>query len=138
MFRHRPAMKFAVPLSCGIILGYQWTLPLWVPLALLAAAAALFAAVRSSPAQCAFAFWLLIFSAGAAKIASDARVADPGSVGLAAGFPDRVLLSGRLLEPPRFTPRAVHFILDAETLAMDQRPLLASGGVVVTVRRGKG
>ncbi len=138
MFRYRPAMKFAVPLACGIIIGWEWAFPLWVPLSAAAFGAALLYLFRNSPQVSGLALTALIFFAGLAKITYDAGSSEPDNVGGAAAYHHPVLLSGRLVEPPRFSPRAVHFVLDAETLWIEQRSCPVAGGVLVTVRRGKG
>lgn len=141
MFRHRPAMKFAAALSAGIVIGWHWTLPVWLPFALMLPVALLLGAARSHAAACAFARYrgLLVLAAvllaGAASITVDGKLGDPHDVGKAAALRRRVGVRGVLSAMPRITPRSVRLTLDAESLSAGGRTKSVTGKLLVTVRR---
>jgi competence protein ComEC len=128
-------MKFGVPLCAGIILGWEWSVPVWAPIVLAALLGALALAHARSPLAAWF-FAAAVLSAGAAKITADARLYEPADVGRAARGGPRVVLAGRVSELPRSYPRSVRVVVDAESLRSGSRAWRASGRVLLSAVRG--
>ncbi len=135
MFRHRPAMKFCVPFMVGISIGWQWNISLWLSaggtLLLLLAVLLL----NRQGIQWIVTLVGLLVGAGLVKITMDGKELAPDNISNYIQAGREVGIIARITDAPRFSARSVRFVVEAESIAVNNTRHTASGGMLVSMLR---
>jgi competence protein ComEC len=135
MFKHRPAMKFCVPFMVGISVGWQWNISLWVSaggMVLLVLAVLL---LNRESIQRSVTLVCLLITAGLVKSTVDGKDLAPDNISNSIQTGRKVGIIARITDAPRLSARSVRFVVEAESITVNNIRRTASGGILVSLLR---
>ena len=139
MFTNRPAVKFLAPFVVGILIGWQWSIPLWVTgaaMSLIVLGLVAFTPWKTGrrASHSSLLTLCLIVALGILKVTFDARVVPTDNVERFISPKIEVELSGTISEYPKSNGQVIQVVIDAKNILEGGRIFGTSGGVVTSIR----
>jgi competence protein ComEC len=136
MLTHRPAMKFILPFIAGILMGWKYSfplLPILVGFVLLFGLFIFFSTRWRSLHASQICLSMMILMFGIAKITYDLKYKPDSSVSNFVSIPQKCILKGCIVDPPRMTDRSLRFVVEADSIIYGGIGYKTEGGVLVSV-----
>ncbi len=135
MLKNRPAMKFVVPFIIGIIIGWNYTVPIVVIVLLsLILLTAYFFLARSSlwNGWSALVILIIIILMGMIKIVHDTKLLSDDNIVNYISPGRNITLCGTVSDLPRVGERSIRFVVEADSIIIADKSFKVSGGVAIS------
>ncbi len=137
MLINRPAMKYALPLIAGIIIGWYCEIPLLysaLSLLILFILSLIFFIAQKKDSFLRIYFTLaLIVLLGIVKISVDGKYFSKNLIIKFTGYSADAMLEGIVTDPPRKKSTSIQFVVEVDKYGTDVPNIRTNGGVLVSI-----